>query len=84
MHNLFGDTHSVDITSAPEGGYRIDHPLRGDTVEKILRYVHFEPEVLAHSYREQLLDCDGLHDDEREALLDELTQGLSGYTYLEE
>ena len=83
MHNLFGDTHSVDISFGPDGGYRIEHPIRGDTVEKILRYVHFDPRSLLESYREQLARSD-LSEAQRNELLEELGQGLSGYTYLED
>jgi len=83
MHNLFGDTHSVDVSFNEDGGYRIEHPIRGDTVEKILRYVHFDPETLLVSYREQL-DASDLPQAQREALLEELAQGLTGYTYLED
>ena len=83
MHNLFGDTNSVDIAIDSEGHYRIDHPIAGDTVEKILRYVNFDPESLIDSYREQLTRAE-LDTGEQAALLQELEQGLRGYTYLEE
>lgn len=83
MHNLFGDTNSVDVILDPDGGYRIDHPLQGDTVSAVLRYVHFDPEVLTAAYRRQLAAAD-LTATERDQLLAELQQGLTGYTYLEE
>ena len=83
MHNLFGDTHSVDVSFDRNGDYHIEHPIRGDTVEKILRYVHFDPETLLESYRRQLSASD-LAADEHDALLDELAAGLTGYTYLED
>ncbi len=83
MHNLFGDTHSVDVSFDGSGNYRIEHPIRGDTVEKILRYVHFDPKTLLDSYREQL-EASDLPQAQRDELLEELAQGLSGYTYLED
>lgn len=82
MHNLFGDTNSVDVIVNARGQYRIDHPLEGDTVSDVLRYVHFDPEVLSEAYSHQLAAAD-LDETEREQLLRELQQGLKGYTYLE-
>ena len=83
MHNLFGDTHSVDVQLNPEGGFSIGKPITGDTVSKVLRYVNFEPEDLLKTYQ-QKFDASDLPDAKRQQLLAELTAGLEGYTYLEE
>ena len=83
MHNLFGDTDSVDIAIGQDNDVIIQHPIKGDTVDKVLRYVNFDPTTLLHAYQQQLTNCD-LPADEKSALLHELEHGLSGYTYLED
>ncbi len=82
IHNLFGDTDSVHVVLDGEGGYRLDHPLQGDTVDTVLRYVHFNPDALLETYRSRLAGS-AVPDEQRAAWLSELTQGLHGYTYLE-
>ena len=83
LHNLFGDTDSVDVALDGNGGYRLTRPERGDTVEELLRYVHFEPEALLSAYKEKLSTAPVSHE-QRQSCLDELSKGLKGYTYLEE
>jgi len=83
MHNLFGDTHSVNIELDGQGGWRLVQPMRGDGANESLRYVHIEPEELERAYRKKLLDA-GLAPDQRKLFESELIAGLSAYTYLEE
>jgi arginine decarboxylase len=83
MHNLFGDTHSVDVRLTAEGGYEISDPITGDTVAKVLRYVNFEPDALVEAYRRKFA-ASTLAPETQSALLAELAAGLDGYTYLEE
>lgn len=83
MHNLFGDTHSVDVRGDKGGGFIISDPVDGDTVAKVLQYVNFEPEALTQVY-ERKFASSPLDQATREKLLAELANGLSGYTYLEE
>ncbi len=83
MHNLFGDTHSVDVRLDDHGGYAISEPITGDTVAKVLRYVNFEPDQLVEAYRRKFSASD-LSGSQQKALLAELAAGLEGYTYLEE
>jgi len=81
MHNLFGDTDAVNIELDREGGYRFTHVERGNSVQELLRYVHFSPQQMLQRYREKLsqarLDAEVSHD-----LFVELERGLEGYTYL--
>ncbi|MDC0661355.1 biosynthetic arginine decarboxylase [Marinobacter sp. SS21] len=83
MHNLFGDTHSVDIRRDADGRYQISETIAGDTVEKILRYVNFEPATLLQAYRKKFAHS-AVPADIQDGLLAELESGLYGYTYLEE
>jgi len=82
MHNLFGDTDSVDIAIGDNNEVIIQNPMKGDTVDKVLRYVNFDPNTLLHAYQQLLTDSD-IPLEEKSELLQELEQGLSGYTYLE-
>ncbi len=84
MHNLFGDTDSVDVELTPGGGHRLLQPRRGDTVDSVLRYVHFNAEDLLASYRAKIEHAASLSAKDREAYLAELSEGLKGYTYLED
>ena len=83
MHNLFGDTDAVNVELTADGGHRLVEPQRGDTIDELLRYVHFAPEELLASYRRKIAAAD-LNDDQRHLYLVELEAGLQGYTYLEE
>ncbi len=55
MHNLLGDTHAVHVSLTSNGdegeGARVDHIVKGDTVNEVLRYVEFDPEVLMGKLR---------------------------------
>jgi len=83
MHNLFGDTDAVNVELDGEGSYRLTRPERGDSVDELLTYVHFDPRDMLVSYRRKLAAAD-LGDQEREQLFTELKAGLYGYTYLED
>jgi arginine decarboxylase len=82
MHNLFGDTDSVHVCLTENGGYELSQPLQGDTVDHVLRYVHFNPDELLEQYRHKLSQTDLLAEQQAE-YLEELGAGLHGYTYLE-
>ena len=81
MHNLFGDTDAVNVVLEPDGGYRLTEPERGDSVDELLRYVHFDPDAMLKSYMRKLRD-----QEMGEAVIEdyyrELKAGLHGYTYL--
>ena len=83
MHNLFGDSNAVNVVLAPDGGYHLEEPQHGDTVDSVLRYVHFNAEDLLASFRARI-QAASLSDAQRETCLDELSAGLQGYTYLED
>ncbi|WP_428609418.1 biosynthetic arginine decarboxylase [Sedimenticola sp.] len=83
MHNLFGDTDAVNLELDDKGGYRLTQPEQGDSVDELLRYVHFSPEVMLEKYREKMAVM-GLDSEETASLFSELEAGLHGYTYFEE
>lgn len=82
MHNLFGDTDSVDVTVNADGEVQINQVIKGDTVAKVLEYVNFDPSKLMDSYRKQMQASD-LTEEEQALFIRELEEGLAGYTYLE-
>jgi arginine decarboxylase len=82
MHNLFGDTYSVNVHLKPEGGYELVAPLEGDTVQTMLNYVNFNTGFLRNTYRKRL-QAVSLTEEQRQSYLRELEAGLVGYTYLE-
>ncbi len=82
LHNLFGDTHSINLEFTNAGGYQLLEPEQGDTIDDVLRYVHFSPEGLSRIYREKINQA-GLNESQRRAYIRELDAGLTGYTYLE-
>jgi arginine decarboxylase len=83
MHNLFGDTHSINVEMDGNGGYRFIEPMHGDGADDLLRYVHIEPEELERAYRKKLVDAK-LPPERRKQFESELIAGLRAYTYLEE
>lgn len=81
-HNLFGDTHAVDVELTADG-WQLAEPEYGDRVDELLRYVHFEPEDLLARFRTHMAATDLAATEQRE-LLAELEAGLSAYTYLQD
>ena len=82
MHNLFGDTCSVNVYIKPDGYYELIEPLEGDTVQTMLNYVNFDTRFLRNSYRKRV-QAAPLTVKQRQSYLRELEAGLVGYTYLE-
>jgi len=81
MHNLFGDTDAVDVSVDAAGRYRLGSPERGDAVDELLRYLHFEPDDMLETYRRRLRE-QGACRDQADACLRELRAALEGYTYV--
>jgi len=83
IHNLFGDTDSVDVRMNDDGSYRLSHEQQGDTVEDVLSAVHFDTEEMMEIYQ-QKIDQSVSDENVAEIYLAELEAGLNGYTYLED
>lgn len=80
IHNLFGDTDSVNVVLTP-AGYQLTDARNGDSIEAVLRQVHFDGRELLQSYRRRVVAAP-LDDAVRRDCLRELEAGLQGYTYL--
>jgi arginine decarboxylase len=81
MHNLFGDTDSVNLEIKPDGNYRFIEPQKGDTVKDLLEYVHFDSNELLQLFREKIVNTK-LTVKQQNIFLEELEARISGYTYL--
>ncbi|MEO1992221.1 MAG: biosynthetic arginine decarboxylase [Pirellulales bacterium] len=87
LHNLFGDTNAVHISTDERGEAVVDAVVKGDTVREVLDYVEFEPDQLVQQLRtsiEQAVRLGRIGDNEAGRFLRFYEEGLGGYTYLEE
>ncbi|WP_440866041.1 biosynthetic arginine decarboxylase [Symbiopectobacterium purcellii] len=83
MHNLFGDTATVDVYVFQDGSIELEESDEGNTVADMLEYVQLDPEVLMARFRDQVKETN-LPADIQSQFLDEFESGLYGYTYLED
>jgi arginine decarboxylase len=81
MHNLFGDTHSINI-KLDDNGYHFYDLQEGEHVSDLLDYVHISSEELKAAYRDKLAKSN-LSEQQRQDFERELIAGLTSYTYLE-
>ena len=81
MHNLFGDTDSVNIYQNADGSVYHAGIETHDTIEDMLRYVHLSPEELMTYYRDKVAGAK-LSAAERAQYLDALRLGLTRSSYL--
>lgn len=81
MHNLFGDTHSVNVKITTDGNYELIAPIKGDTVKTMLDYVNFDTDQLLNIYHDNLYNTN-LTVEQKQLYLQELKAGLENYTYL--
>jgi arginine decarboxylase len=92
LHNLFGDTHAVHVRLGSNGGEegdaaRVEHVIKGDTVNEVLRYVQYDPEVLMTNLRRDVeiaVHAGRMEDQQAGRLLKFYEEALEGYTYLED
>ncbi len=82
MHNLFGDTNSVNVSITGENSIKLSEIDRGDTVSSVLEYVHYDQTVLAVALEQKVKAASHLQDSTRESLLTTIRRGLASYTYL--
>lgn len=77
MHNLFGDTHAVNVELDAAGELAIVNLEEGDKADELLRYVHYDLDKLAEEYRGKLGNTAYA-----ERHLQKLLASLGSYTYL--
>lgn len=54
LHNLFGDTTVVHVSSSSDKGYVIDKTITGDSVMEVLAYVQFTRDGINSQMRERI------------------------------
>ncbi|WP_263140731.1 arginine decarboxylase [Pseudomonas sp. RIT-PI-AD] len=81
MHNLFGDTDSVNVYQHEDGSVYHAGIETHDTIEDMLRYVHLSPEELMTMYRDKVASA-RLSARERTQYVDALRLGLTRSSYL--
>ncbi|KZX00612.1 arginine decarboxylase [Pseudoalteromonas luteoviolacea] len=82
LHNLFGDTDSVHV-ELDEQGYKLTNALKGDCVEDVLRFVHYDKQQLVDNFTKTVQGLSTTQQT-KDAYLQELQSGLAGYTYFED
>ncbi|MBS7458981.1 biosynthetic arginine decarboxylase [Coralloluteibacterium stylophorae] len=80
IHNLFGDTDSVNVRLTDDG-YALARSRRGDTSDVMLDYVGYDLGALRTAYRDKIAAA-GLDSATAGAFEAALEAGLTGYTYL--
>ncbi|MEQ6290386.1 arginine decarboxylase [Vogesella sp. GCM10023246] len=81
MHNLFGDTDSVNVYVRDGGKVSFEGVEEHDTIEDMLRYVHLSPEEILNRY-EGKARMAGLNSEERSVYFAEFCRGLKQSSYL--
>jgi arginine decarboxylase len=87
LHNLFGDTNAVHVSTDAAGRVIIQTVIGGDTVREVLQYVEFDTNALLHQMRSDVDEAvreQRLDDFQAARLIRFYEEGLNGYTYLED
>ncbi|MBL8696264.1 MAG: biosynthetic arginine decarboxylase [Planctomycetes bacterium] len=84
LHNLFADTDAVHVKLV-EGGYMVEHAVKGDTIGAVLEYMEYDKNDLVRRMRkavEQSLRGKQITLDESGKLMQRYEDALNSYTYL--
>ncbi|MDJ0839250.1 MAG: biosynthetic arginine decarboxylase [Acidobacteriota bacterium] len=84
LHNLFGDTHAVQIQITGEGRYRVLGVIKGDTIYNVIDYMSYDTKELLHQMREQIegaVERGTLTVGDSAAMMQRYENSLYGYTY---
>lgn len=82
LHNLFGDTNSLDVKLSDDGTFELNDLVNGDTITNVLNLAHFDTKKLIQSYEKQLIQAK-LSKEKTQFYLTELRSVFSQLTYLE-
>ena len=87
LHNLFGTTNAAHIRFNANGGYNVDHVVRGNTKSDVLKAMEHNPELLLERLRiasEAAIQKGSLKISDAQRLLEHLEISLRESTYLQE
>ena len=82
LHNLFGDTNSLDVKLSDDGQFELNDLVNGDTVTNVLNFAHYDTKKLIQSYEKQLIQSE-LSKEKTLSYLNELRSIFSQLTYLD-
>ena len=82
IHNLFGDTDTVDVR-VDGAGFALSNARRGDSCDRVLGYVGFDAEDLRAAFKAKV-DRANVDAAFAARIAADLEAGLTAYTYLEE
>lgn len=82
LHNLFGDTNSLDAVFDEQDQLILQNVKKGDTIKQVLSYVDFNEDMMTNAYARQL-ENSGMPLSERERFLDQYRESMKQITYLE-
>lgn len=85
LHNLFGDTAAVHISSTKDG-YEIEQIVDGEPVAEVLEYVEYDPKKLVRNLEKWVtasMKQGAITAEEGRQFLNNYKSGLYGITYLE-
>ncbi|MBA2709542.1 MAG: biosynthetic arginine decarboxylase [Tatlockia sp.] len=82
LHNLFGDTNSLDVKLIGNSQFEINDLVSGDTITNVLNLAHFDTKKLLLSYEKQLRSAE-LPNDKILSYLNELRSIFTQLTYLD-
>lgn len=79
VHNLFGDTHSVNVRNQGDD-YILVEEETGDTVTELLGFVHLDAEMLLRQCRRKMVN-QALSNEQKRNVTGVLSGVLAGYSY---
>ncbi len=82
IHNLFGDTASVNVELDLNGNIQLNEIDYGDKVSDLFHAIHIDTEKLQHRYK-TLFEESEINENSKGEYLEHFLTGLDGYTYLE-
>lgn len=82
MHNLFGDTHAVNVVYNDQAQLEFTELEKGDCVNELLASIHVQGEHILNTCK-GLLSKVNTTNVTSEEILEEINNALYGYTYLD-
>ena len=82
VHNLFGDTHALNVEQDDQGQLQFTEIEIGDSVSELLATIHIDGEQIMQNCRNRLEQMQTTNVTSEE-MLDDINNVLFGYTYLD-
>ena len=82
IHNLFGDTASVNVSLSDTNEIELSEMDNGDKVSDLFQGIHISTNRIKQRFQKLISESKLSHDHKTE-YLEQLIHGLEGYTYLE-